>query len=209
MSTENRTTLIVFVLVLAAVVAGSVLLVMTRPAPVAINIIPPEPTATPLPTNTPSPIVVYVTGAVTEPEQMVTLPAGSRVSDAVEAAGGLLPEADTTLINLADILRDGDQVHVPLIGSVEATAEPGITDNTDTVRDALDLATPIGGDVINVNTATLEELTALPGIGEVTAQAIIDYREQNGAFTALADLDNVSGIGPATLENIAAQVIFD
>jgi competence protein ComEA len=209
MSTENRTTLIVFALVLVAVIAGGILLVVTRPAPVAITVIPPEPTATPLPTNTPAPITVYVTGAVADAEQLVTLPAGSRVTDAVDAAGGLLPEADTTLVNLADLLRDGDQIHVPFAGTVQATPEAGITDNTDTVREELDLPTPVGGTVINVNTATAEELTALPGIGQVTAEAIIAYREENGPFASLQDLDEVSGIGPSTLENIAAQVVFE
>jgi competence protein ComEA len=209
MSTENRTTLIVLALVLAAVFAGSVLLVLTRPAPVAITVIPPEPTATPLPTHTPAPITVYVTGAVTEPEQLITLPAGSRVTDAIDGAGGLLIDADTTRVNLADLLRDGDQVHVPFVGTIAATPGGGITDNADAVRQELDIATPIGGEVINVNTATAEELTALPGIGQVTAEAIIAYREENGPFTSLADLDEVSGIGPATLENIAAQVAFD
>ncbi len=209
MSTENRTTLSVFVLVMATVIAGGVLLVITRPAPVAITVIPPEPTATPLPTNTPAPIVVYVTGAVTNAEQMVTLPAGSRVSDAIDAANGLLPEADTTRVNLADLLRDGDQVHVPFMGSVDATPEGGVVDSPDTIRDELDLPTPVGGTVINVNTATVEELTTLPGIGEVTAEAIITYREENGPFTALEELDTVSGIGPSTLENIAAQVVFE
>jgi competence protein ComEA len=207
--TSNRATIIAFLLVVVAIIVGGALLLFTRPQPVEITIIPPDPTATPLPTNTPSPITVYVTGAVANPETVVTIPSGGRVSDAIEAAGGLLDNADTVRVNLAGLLRDGDQVHVPFVGSVSTDAGAGIVDNDAIVTDDLDLATPVGGVVININTATLEELTTLPGIGAVTAGAIISYREENGPFANLQALDDVAGIGTSTLEALADLVVFE
>ncbi|MEO0561348.1 MAG: helix-hairpin-helix domain-containing protein [Chloroflexota bacterium] len=206
---SNRTTIVAFGLAILAVIVGSTLLILSRPSPVEITIIPPEPTVTPLPTPTPEPITVYVTGAVSAPEQLVTLPAGSRVTDAIEAAGGLLDDADTVRVNLADELRDGDQVHVPSVGLMDTDPAPGITDSGTIVREELDLATPIGGTVVAINSASIEELLSLPGIGEVTAERIAAYIEENGPFTSLADLDNVSGIGPSTLEALAPLVVFD
>jgi competence protein ComEA len=210
-NTPTIVTIIMFFVVTAAIIGGGVLLLQTRPEPVEVVIHPPIPTATPLPTATPSPLTVYVTGAVATPEQLVELPPDSRVSDAIAAAGGATDNADLTRVNLADTLRDGAQVHVPArpVATQMATVEAGIVDLAPTVAAAEGLATPITPERINVNTATIEELITLPGIGEVTAERIIAYREENGAFSTLADLDNVSGIGSATLENIAALVTFD
>lgn len=193
-------TLITLVLVGVLIIGGIILVLQTRPVPVEITIRPPLPTATDGPTETPGPILIYVTGAVRKPNTTVSLPAGSRVQDAVEAAGGLLDEADLERVNLAAELRDGDQVFVPTTGeaavAVEATLEVA-------------LPTPPGGQKVFINTATLEELDSLPGIGPATAQSIIDYREENGPFTSLDDLDQVSGIGPAILEDIADLVVFE
>lgn len=199
MDTSNqispRTTIIAFIVVAVMIAVGAVLLYSGRPQPVEITINPPEPTATPEPTHTPAPILVYVTGEVNNPETTITLPYGSRVSDAIEAAGGLTENADLERVNLAAIARDGDQIHVPAIGDDE-TGETA-------------LPTSSGGEIVYINSATLEELQTLPGIGATTAQAIIDYREENGPFTGLEDLDNVPGIGPSTLENIAELISFE
>lgn len=180
-------------LLLAAVVLAGILLVgARRPTPVEIIIQPPPPTATPTTVPTASPITVYVTGAVAQPGVMLTLPAGSRVFDALQAAGGALPEADLQRVNLAAPLRDGDQIHVPAQESGSA-----------------ELPTPSGGNLLDVNQADASALETLPGVGPALAQAIIAYREANGPFRALEDMDGVPGIGPALLEQFRERVRFD
>jgi competence protein ComEA len=186
-----RNTIIAFVVVALAIAAGAILLLSTRPPAVQITINPPVPTATPGPSATPAPITVYVTGAVATPEQMIVLPPGSRVQDAIDAVGGVTDAADLERVNMAAILHDGDQVDVPVKGS-EAV-----------------IATPSGGVVVHINSATLEELDALPGVGPALAQRIIDFREANGPFKSLDDLDAVDGIGPSLLDQLKDRVAFD
>jgi competence protein ComEA len=189
-----RNTILAFAIIALAIIGGAVLLLVTRPEPVKITINPPLPTATSLPTATPAPITVYVTGAVNQPETTITLPAGSRVQEALDMAGGITENADLERVNLAQILRDGDQVHVPELNEMAEITLP----------------TPSGGiTIVYVNSATVEELMTLPGVGEALAQRIIDYRTANGAFADLSALDNVSGIGPAMLENLAGLIAFD
>lgn len=192
-------TLVTLILVGGLIVAGMVVVLQTRPVPVEITIRPPLPTATAAPSATPGPILVYVTGAVGKPETTVSLPAGSRVQDALDAAGGTTDEADLVRVNVAGVLHDGDQVHVPSL--VEAATAESTADVV--------LATPSGGAKVYINTATLEELQTLPGVGPSTAQKIIDYRTEHGPFKSLDDLDAVSGIGPALLEKIAPFVVFE
>jgi len=191
---SSRAAIVAFLVLITLIALSGALLLLSRPKPIHITIKPPPPTATPAPTSTPLPIMVYVTGEVARPGTQHVLPHGSRVSDAVAAAGGFTDLANKELVNLAGILRDGDQVHVP---SIETNRINGPT------------PTPSGGPLINVNTATLEQLITLPNIGSVTAQNIIDYREQVGTFSQLADLDDVPGIGPATLEKLRELISFD
>lgn len=186
-----RNTIIAFVILLVAIVGGGVLLLSTRPQPVQITVNPPVPTSTPAPTATFAPITVYVTGAVQKPEQTISLPYRSRVQDAISAAGGTTDEADLEKVNLADYLHDGDQVHVPIKGQ------------------AVELATPSGGVVVHINTATAEELDSLPGIGPTLAGDIIAYRDANGMFKSMNDLDNVPGVGPALMEQLQGLLAFD
>jgi competence protein ComEA len=186
-----RNVIIAFVVIALAIVGGTVLLLVSRPQPVTITINPPVPTATAAPTATPDPITVYITGAVGTPRTEITLPAGSRVRDAIEAAGGWLDDADLDRVNMALILRDGDQVHVPLVDEL------------------VTVATPNTSGLIRINTATSAELETLPGIGPALAERILTYRTENGPFTSLADLDNVSGIGPAMLEQLEGLIAFD
>lgn len=196
MSSENSSlsTVIVFLIVGVLIVGSGALLLASRPEPVEITINPPIPTATPEPTSTPEPILVYITGAVQQPETTIALPHDSRVMDAISAAGGFTDDANQSLVNLAGILRDGDQIHVPSLAIDTSTSQ---------------LPTPSGGSLVYINTANSEELQTLPGIGQAMAERIITYRDENGPFTQLEDLDNVSGIGQATLDNIKDLVAFD
>jgi competence protein ComEA len=137
-------------------------------------------------------LLVHVVGAVRAPG-LYRLDDGSRIDDAVRAAGGPRPKAALDLINLAAPVADGQQVIVPLRGrGVGATGigAPG---------------SPPAGKV-HLNTATLEELDTLPGIGPVTAQKIIDYRTEHGAFGSVEELDAVPGIGPARLAELTKVV---
>ena len=178
-------------LVLFAIVLAGTIWVLRRPEPPALTVI----TPTPRPTATLVAIVVDVRGAVAKPG-VYTLPAGSRVQDALTRAGDPLPNAETRSFNLARKVNDGEQIYVPLIG--EATAVPPAP-----AKGAPSTAatkTPVGK--ININTATLEDLDVLPGIGATIAQRIIDYRNQNGAFKQIEDLKKVRGIGDALFGQI-------
>lgn len=139
-------------------------------------------------------VVVHVDGAVLAPG-VYALPGTPRVNDAVAAAGGLAPGADTSGINLAAPLADGEKVHVPLEG--EAVAEP-----------AGDAAASGDGDAgpVNINTAGVEELDSLPGVGEATARAIVEDRERNGPFSSPEDLMRVSGIGEKKFERMEGMI---
>jgi competence protein ComEA len=139
-------------------------------------------------------IVVHVVGAVRRPG-LYELPEGSRVDDAIESAGGLKPKAAVELVNLAAPVADGQQVVVPARARAAAAATPA--------GEAGDGA-PTGP--VQLNSATLEQLDALPGIGPVTAQKILDYRAAHGAFQSVDELDAVPGIGPARLEQLRPLV---
>ena len=132
-------------------------------------------------------VVVHVAGAVREPG-VYRLPSGSRVTDAVQRAGGATSPAGTEGINLAAVLADGQQVVVPGKGSGGATTASGAADEGP----------------ISLGSATLEQLDTIEGIGPVTAQNILDYREEHGGISSVDQLDEISGIGPATMESLRA-----
>jgi competence protein ComEA len=144
----------------------------------------------------PRELVVHVAGAVRQPG-LYRLPDGSRVDDAIAGAGGAEPEAALDLVNLAAPVADGQQVLVPARGS-EAAAGAAATGP----------GAPGGaaGGKVHLNSATLEQLDELPGVGPVTAQQILDYRAANGAFRSVDELDAVPGIGPARLEQLRPLV---
>ncbi|WP_116451418.1 ComEA family DNA-binding protein [Blastococcus litoris] len=133
-------------------------------------------------------VVVSVVGQVVRPG-LVTLPTGARVADAIAAAGGLLPEADAASVNLAAVVADGEQL------AVGAPASPAGT-----------TAGAAGGGRVDLNAAGVAELDALPGIGPVLAQRIVDQRESQGPFRSVEELDDVPGIGPAIAAELAELV---
>ena len=135
-------------------------------------------------------LVVDVVGAVRRPG-LYRLAQGTRVADALSRAGGLTPKADRTLVNLAAPLADGEQVIVPV--RVSGAGAAGISGSSGS-------AAPAGP--VHLNVATLEQLDALPGVGPVTAQKILDYRQKHGAFGSVDELDAVPGIGPARLDQL-------
>ncbi|ADL07539.1 helix-hairpin-helix domain-containing protein [Thermosediminibacter oceani] len=142
----------------------------------------------------PAKIVVHVAGAVKRPG-VYELDEGRRVIDAIEAAGGCLSEADLASLNLARKLRDEDKLYVPRIGEFPVTGSAGSAGANGGASSAADGR-------ININTAGLEELDKLPGIGPALAQRIIDYRNQHGPFKSVEELKNVSGIGEKKFEEL-------
>jgi competence protein ComEA len=151
------------------------------------------PAAAPAETTTapPTAVVVDVVGAVRRPG-LYRLAQGARIADAVTRAGGATAKADLALINLAAPLADGEQVIVPRRGAAALGAPAGAGSAP---------GAPSSGPV-HLSTATLEQLDSLPGIGPVTAQKILDYRQKHGVFTSADELDAVPGIGPARLDQL-------
>lgn len=161
-------------------------------------------------------VCVHVAGRVKNPG-VYELDLGSRVKDAIQSAGGALPNADLESINLAQKLSDGEQVYIAPKGKILLPA-------TSTVREGEKMQTPTiatstsdsersgvsapekltrpGQGTVNINTAGLQELQRLPGVGPATAQKIIDYRAENGRFDSVDELEEVSGIGPTKLEKM-------
>jgi competence protein ComEA len=169
----------VVLLLLVLAVGGRVLLRPSRtsvPAPVRL--------AAPASSTAASQVYVNVVGAVRRPG-VYRLPAGSRVASALARAGGPTRNAQVELVNLAARIADGEQIAVPRRGSGGAVGQA------------------VGGSVasgpVHLNSATLEQLDALPGVGPVTAQKILDYRQTHGAFGSVDELDAIPGIGPARL----------
>ncbi|HEY5575598.1 MAG TPA: helix-hairpin-helix domain-containing protein [Clostridiaceae bacterium] len=137
-------------------------------------------------------LTVYVNGEVNSPG-VYSLVAGSRVKDAIEASGGFTPAADIKRVNLAKKVRDEDYIFIDTQDSTKGSggaSQGGISSDG----------------IVNVNTATKEELMTVPGIGEVTAQKIIDYREKNGDFQKIEDLTKVDRIGEKTLAKFKDKI---
>lgn len=132
-------------------------------------------------------IMVHITGAVVKPG-VVSLNADARLVEAIELVGGLSDNADVNTLNLARKLQDEEKIHVPAIGEVSQKSTSGESQQ------------------ININTASQEELENLPGVGEVIAQGIIDYREKNGGFKQLEELKNVNRIGDKIYEGLIDSI---
>ena len=208
--------------VLVGVMAGFVLagvLVFVSRAPAGEPIL-----LQPAPTK--APIAVHVIGAVPRPG-LYEFAEGARMQDAIDAAGGLLAEAKVDSINLAELLQDGQQLVIPYQDgrSVSTTSEDGVdlpstggtdsssgpgpdTSSPDSSSSGPGTSSGNGSDteLVNINTASLDELNALPGIGPNLAQRIIDYRDENGPFSTIEDIMNVSGIGTSIFEEIKGLI---
>lgn len=191
-------------LLTALVLVGGSTFLLRRPDPAPIVLHPPPtaaPTAPPLPTATPAPIIVFVSGAVARPG-IYGLEAAARVADAIAAAGGLTGEANGALINQAERLWDGAQIHVPsLTATTVAAPEPPTGVSGSAAVDTPPILSGTGG-LININTATSAELESLPGIGPSKAAAII----ANRPFTSVDDLERVPGVGARTIEQLRSLV---
>ena len=137
-----------------------------------------------------SQITVHITGAINNPG-VIILEEGARIVDALEAAGGETEEADVNRLNLAYVLEDGEKLYIPRKNEEE---QEYITQGKDNMSE--------GQSKININSAQIEELITLPGVGEATANKIIEYRKENGKFQKIEDLKNVPGIGDSKFENI-------
>lgn len=180
-------------------VGGMTLTRQTQPASIVI-----EPPPTPGPTPTLGPVRVYVNGAVTNPA-VYELPADSIVQDAVLAAGGFASNANSALVNLAQPVVDGMQILVPEEG-VAAAAPLAPVLSLPGGNSTITLPGASNDGLININTASAEELDKLPGIGPSTAEKIISYRQSNGLFASIDDIKNVSGIGDATFDDIKTLI---
>lgn len=187
---------------LVLAVAGVTLLLLSRgAAPPAAPTAEPAPMQTPTalsgsgesPTEPAAMLVVHVAGAVEQPG-VRELPAGSRVTDAISAAGGATDAADLDVLNLAAPVVDGQQVYVPERGEMPPPSTA--------TQSAPGSATAL----VNINTADQTALETLPGIGPSLAQRIVDHRTEHGPFASVESLTDVSGIGPATMERIADLV---
>jgi competence protein ComEA len=209
------------VIALAAVATIAVLvtiftLMREEPAPVASAKLPPvDMAATATRSSSPAahpnqPVVVSVVGLVRTPG-LVTLPPGSRIADALKAAGGTTDGADTIGLNMARQVDDGEQIVVglaPVKGQpavLGSSVSPGSTAHVPTTS----ASRPAKGgpaQMINLNTATVQQLDTLPGVGPVMAAAIVSWRQANGKFTSVDQLGEVDGIGPGRLEKLRPLV---
>lgn len=154
------------------------------------------------------PVVVSVVGLVHKPG-LVTLEPGARIADALEAAGGAVDGADLVGLNMARRLTDGEQI---VVGIAAAPGQPATMGSSTTATGDGGAAAPSGsapaertgapGEPVNLNTATVEQLDTLPGVGPVTAAAIVAWRDANGAFSSVDQLGDVDGIGPARLAKL-------
>ena len=210
------------VLGVLAVLVTVFTLIRQSPAPVTSAKLPPvamvssaapQPgTAAPVPPSAPDQsVVVSVVGLVHQPG-LVTLAPGARIADAMAAAGGPLKGADTVGLNLARRVADGEQIvvgiatpagHPVVLGS---SVGPGTSATGNLGPAAGSVAGPTPSSPVDLNTATVEELDTLPGVGPVTAAAIVTWRQANGRFTTVDQLGEVDGIGPARLEKLRPRV---
>ena len=200
--------LVVVIVLLLAAVGFWYTRSLPRPIDIATDAMPTVASAGPAPSVAVAPsasasaspsttLIVDVAGCVRKPGVFSFEP-GDRVIDAVERAGGARDNADLTLLNLAAPLVDGQQILVPKEGAQPTGTAPGVTPGTGVPGST--------GGLVNINSADEATLETLNGVGPVLAASIIAYRTEHGPFTSIDQLDEVSGIGPATMEDLRSQV---
>ena len=155
--------------------------------------------------NSPQLICVYVTGAVQNPG-VYEVSSDARVNDALQLAGGATKKANLEGVNLAATLQDGQQITIPRKGEEGASGSGAASSGNITSGTSSGASSGGSAGLVNVNTATSEELQTLPGIGPALAQRIIDYRTSQGSFKSCEDITNVSGIGEKTYERISSLI---
>ncbi|MDH6194766.1 competence protein ComEA [Mycobacterium frederiksbergense] len=187
-------------------------LIRDKPPPVTAANLPPVQmvsAASPTPTGTAGPVVVSVIGLVHKPG-LVTLEEGTRIADALAAAGGPLDGADLIGLNMARRLTDGEQIVVGIAAPLGRPTSMGssVTGGTSaaSTAPAAPANAPGAPGQVDLNSATAEQLDALPGVGPVTAAAIVAWRDAHGRFGSVDQLGEVDGIGPARLEKLRALV---
>jgi competence protein ComEA len=177
----------------AVVVVGAFVMLRRQGPPPELTLPRADRAAAPAPevSEPPTEVYAHAAGAVARPG-VYRLRPGARVTDLIDAAGGLAPDADANQLNLAALLADGERVYVPRVGeAVPAPVNGGVGSD----------GSPAGAtSPVDLNTATAEQLEELPGVGPATAQAIMDYRETNGPFRSVEELLDVRGIGDAKLD---------
>lgn len=162
-----------------------------------------NPTTSTLENSDNTSIIIYVCGAVKE-SKVVALKENSRLCDAIDAVGGLTNDADLTNINLAYILEDGEKIYIPKIG--EELPSTSIFSNSQSYSHSNYSSSSLKNNKININKATQTELETIPGVGPSTALKIINYREENGKFSSVEDIKNVSGIGDAKYKQMKEYI---
>jgi competence protein ComEA len=181
---------IAYGLVLGLLAGAALYLVSSPPRGEPIHLLPPP---------SPPPLMVHIGGGVVHPG-VYTLPRGSRVKDAIMAAGGVSDDANPQTLNLAAYVQDGERIWVPIQAPQQVQSPAGSIPLNTNEPSAL-----MSG-LININTGTQLELESLPGIGPVTARKIMTHRETKGPFSCIEDILNVSGIGPVTFEGIKDMI---
>ena len=158
-------------------------------------VLPEKGTTIQIQTITPSPVTFHIDGAVLNPG-VYAAEKGIRINDAIQLAGGLTDKADTTAINLSSKINDEDKIFIPVEGEPIPTIESSFSNSSINSK-------------ININTAGIDELCALPGIGESKASDIIKYRQEHGNFLNIQDLLNVPGIGEAIFDKIESFISIE
>ena len=213
--TNTRYIIVIGLIALVAVSVTLAFVLEEQPADEPLTLeVPPSPTLEPVPTTaptaTPAPIFVFVSGAVHH-VGVYALPPGSRIVDALRAAGGPTEDAAIESLNQAILLTDQMQIHMPTRDDVLSTPPPISNAPSSPSDESTESQTTqtSSNEQININTATAAALESLPGIGPAIAQTIIDHRNTNGPFTSIEEIKNVKGIGDKFFEKIQDKITVE